>query len=89
MSLSSKIWIYWEKKGWTGPFKILGIANANIIVNTGNVPVTFWNTYVKLYYCYTKVIVISYLEITKDLMENLAYKPGNKEIYMSLYYLNL
>ena len=60
LSLNSKVWIYQEKKGWTGPFKVLGIANADITVDTGNGPVTFQNTHVKPYYCHTEETDISY-----------------------------
>ena len=41
LSLGSEVRIYREKKGWTGPFKVLGIADSDIIVDTRNGPVTF------------------------------------------------
>lgn len=87
MSLGSKVWIYWEKKRWTKLFKVLGIVNTDIIVDTRNDLVTFWNTYVKLYYCHTKNTNISYLETTNDLAKNPTDKPINEEIPMPLDYL--
>ncbi len=41
LNLGSEVRIFREKKGWTGPFKVLGIANVEITVDTGNGPVTF------------------------------------------------
>ena len=87
LSLGSEIWIYREKKRLIGPFKVLGIANADITFNTGNDPFTFQNTYVKLYYCYTENIDIGYPETTNDLAKNPADKAANKEIPTPLDYL--
>ena len=87
MSLGSEVRIYREKKGWTGPFKVLGIADADITVDTGNGPVTFRNMYVKPYHRHTEDIDISYPEITNDLVENPADKAANEEIPMLLDYL--
>ena len=47
LNLGNKVQIYQEKKRWTGPFKVLGIAENDITANTENSPVTFWNTHVK------------------------------------------
>ena len=85
MSFGSKVRIYQEKKGWTGLFKVLGIANANITVDTGNGPVTFQNTHVKPYYRHTEDTDISYLETINDLAENPIDKLANEEISMPLF----
>ena len=87
LSLGSEVRIYREKKGWTGPFKVLGIADADITVDTGNGLVTFQNTHVKPYHCHTKDTDISYPETTNDLAENPADKAANKEIPTPLDYL--
>ena len=87
LSLGSKVWIYREKKGWTGPFKVLGIADSDITVDTGNGPITFRNTHVKPYHRHTKDTDISYSETTKDLAENPADKAANEEIPTPLDYL--
>ena len=41
LNLGSEVRIFREKKRWIGPFKVLGIADAEITVDTGNGPVTF------------------------------------------------
>lgn len=87
LNLSNKVWIYRKKKGWTRPFKILGIADANITIDTGNGPVTFQNTHMKPYHCHTEDIDISYLETTNDLTENPVNKPAYKKISIPLDYL--
>ena len=69
--------------------KILGIINVNIIIDIENSLVTFWNTYMKLYYFYIEDTDISFPETTKVLAKNLANKPANKEILMSFDYWNL
>ena len=89
MSLDSKVQIYWEKKRWTGPFKVSGIANADITIDTKKDPVTFWNTYVKPYYCHIKDTDSSYLETTNDLAKNPVDKPANEKILTPLHYLKL
>ena len=87
LSLGSEVRIYQEKKGWTGPFKVLGIADADITVDTGNEPVTFRNTYVKPYNCQTEETNISHLETANGLVEILVDKLANEEIPMPLDYL--
>lgn len=74
-------------KRWIRPFKVLGITNANIIINMGNISVTFWNTHVKPYYYYTKDTNISYPKTANNLAKNLIDKPVNKEIPILLDYL--
>ncbi len=41
LNLKSEVRIFQEKKRWTGPFKVLGIAAAEITVDMENGPVTF------------------------------------------------
>lgn len=86
MSLGSKVWIN-QKKRWTGPFKVLSIANIDIIVDMGNGLVTFQNTHIRLYNCQTKEININYLETVNSLAEILLDKPANEEISIPLDYL--
>ena len=86
LSLGSKVRICREKKGWTGLFKILGIANADITVDTENGPVTFRNTHIRLYNRQTKETDISYLEIANGLAEIPVDKSVNKKIPMPLDY---
>ena len=87
LSLGSKVQIYREKKGWTGPFKVLGIADADITIDTGNGPVTFRNTHVKPYHRHTEDTDISYPETINDLVENPADKAANEKIPTPLDYL--
>lgn len=82
MSLSSKVWIYQEKKGWIGLFKVLGIADVDITIDMRNNLVTFQNMYMKPYYCHIKDTNISYLETINNLAENLIDKSVNEEIPM-------
>lgn len=89
MSLGSKVRIYREKKRSTGLFKVLSIANTDIIIDTGNRPVIFRNTYVKLYNHQTKESDISYLETANGLVKILVDKPANKEIPMLFDYPKL
>ena len=80
MSLGSEVWIYSEKKGWRGPFKVLGIADADIIVDMENGLVNFRNMQVRPYNHQTKENDISYLETANSLMAIPVNKPANKEI---------
>lgn len=68
-------------------FKVLGIADINIIVNMGYELVTFWNTHVKLYNCQIKKTSISYLKTANDLAKISINKPTNEEISTPLNYL--
>ena len=86
MSLGNKVWIYQEKKRWTELFKVLGIADANITVNTGNGPIIFRNTHVRPNNCPTKETNISDPEMANGLVEIPVDKSDNKEIPMLLDY---
>ena len=86
LSLGSKVQIFQEKKGWTRPFKILGIADIDITVDTGNGPVTFRNTYVRPYNRQIKETDISHLETANGLAKIPVDKPASKEIAMPLDY---
>ncbi len=86
LSLGSKVRIYWEKKGWIEPFKVLSITDADITVNTRNGSVTFRNTYVKPYNCQTKETYISHLETANGLAEIPLDKSANEEILRPLDY---
>lgn len=66
--------------------KVLGIANADITVDTRNEPVTFHNTYVKPYNCQMEETDICYLEMTNGLAEICIDKSSNEEISMPLDY---
>ena len=87
LSLRSKVWIYREKKGRTELFKVLGIVDTDITVDTGNKPVTFRNTHVRLYNCQTEETDISHAETANGLAEIPIDKPANEEIPMPLNYL--
>ena len=65
----------------------MGIIKANITIDMWNGIVTYQNIYVKLYYCYTKEIVISYLKITNNQTEKPKDKPANKQILTPFDYL--
>lgn len=89
LNLGSKVWIYREKKRWTGLFKVLGIAKAGIIVDIRNSSITFWNMHVKPYYYHIEETDISYPEIINNLVEKPEDKSANKGISIPLDYLKL
>ena len=70
-------------------FKVIKIADAHIIIDIRNSPVTFWNTFIKPYYYYPKNTHIKYLKRINDLEENLPNKPLNKQILMPFDYLEI
>lgn len=86
LSFDSEVWIYREKKWWTGQFKVLGIVDTDIIVDTGNRVVTFWNTHIRPYNCWIKETDIINLETVNHLAEILVDKPVNEEIPMLVDY---
>ena len=49
LELGSEVRIYREKKGWTGPYKVLSVTNADVTVNMENGPLAFRSTHVKPY----------------------------------------
>lgn len=67
LNLGCEVWTFREKKGWIGLFKVLGITDADIIIDTENDPVTFWNMYIKLYNYPMKDTIIYNLEKTVDI----------------------
>ena len=81
LSLSSKVWIYQEKKRWTKLFNVLDIADTNIIINTGSSPVIFRNTHVKPYHSHIEETNISYPKTINDPEERPTNKPANEEIF--------
>ena len=84
LNLGSEVQIYQKKKGWTGLFKVLGIAETDITVDTGNGLVTFWNTSVKPYHCHIEESDISYPEIINNLAKKSVHKLTNEEIPIPL-----
>jgi hypothetical protein len=47
--LGEKVFVWREKDGWKGPFKVINVADNEITVKTVNGPATFKNTGVKRY----------------------------------------
>lgn len=60
----------------------LDITKANIILDTRNNIVTFWNIYIKSYYYPIKETNINYLEIINILIEKLMNKSINKKFFI-------
>ena len=89
LSLGSEVRIFREKKGQTGPSKVLGIADADITIDTGNRPVTFRNTHVRLYNRQIEETDISHPETANSLAEISVNKLANKEILTLLDYPEL
>lgn len=69
-----------------GPFKVLGIADADITIDTENELVIFQCIYVRPYNHYIKKNNISHLRMANGLAKIPIDKPANKEIYTSLDY---
>ena len=55
LALGSEVRVYREKKGWTGPFKVLDVTETNVTVDMENGPVLFSNTAVLPYYRYPEI----------------------------------
>lgn len=67
-------------KEWTGPFKVLGIAETDTTIDIGNGPVTFRNTHIKSYHCHTEEIDINYPQTTNDIAQKPKDEFANEEI---------
>ena len=86
LSLGSKVWIYREKKRWTGPFKVLDIADTDITIDTENEPVNFRNMYVRPYNCQIEKTDISHPKTANNLAKISVDKSANEKIPMPLDY---
>ena len=50
LALDSEVRVYREKKGWTGPFKVIAVTDNEVTIDTENGPASFRNTAVQPYY---------------------------------------